>query len=61
MNNGFDQYYDEATEPGKRERAQAWATAIGLQDVDGLRPSRHLYETARRTQESPSSHRVRIW
>jgi len=48
MNNGFDQYYDEATEPGKRERAQAWATAIGLQDVDGLKPSRHLYETARR-------------
>jgi len=48
MKNGFDQYYDEATEPGKRERAYAWATAIGLQDVDGLKPSQHLYETARR-------------
>ena len=30
---GFDQYYDEAVEPGKRERAYAWATAIGLQAV----------------------------
>ena len=44
----FDQYYDEAGEPGRRERAYAWATAIGLQDVDGLKPSKHLYETARR-------------
>lgn len=45
---GFNQYYDEAVEPGKRERAYAWATAIGLQDVDGLKPSRHLLATARR-------------
>ena len=47
-NSGFDQYYDEAVEPGKRERAYAWATAIGLQDVDGLRPSKHLLATAKR-------------
>ncbi len=46
--NAFEQHYDEAGEPGKRERAYAWATAIGLQDVDGLKPSTHLYETARR-------------
>ena len=45
---GFDQYYDEAVEPGKRERAYAWATAIGLQDVDGLKPSKHLLATAKR-------------
>ena len=45
---GFDQYYDETVEPGKRERAYAWATAIGLQDVDGLKPSKHLIATARR-------------
>lgn len=45
---GFDQYYDEAVEPGKRARAYAWATAIGLQDVDGLKPSKHLIATARR-------------
>ena len=41
MNAGFDKYY-EAVEPGMRERAYAWATAIGLQDVDGLKPSQYL-------------------
>ncbi len=45
--NEFEQYY-EAVEPGKRERAYAWATAIGLQDVDGLKPSKYLIKTARR-------------
>lgn len=45
---GFDEYYDEAVEPGKRERAFAWATAIGLQDVDGLKPSKYLIKTAKR-------------
>lgn len=40
--------YEEAAEPGRRERAYAWATAIGLQAVDGLSPSPHLLETARR-------------
>lgn len=40
--------YEEAAEPGRRERAYAWATAIGLQAVDGLSPSRYLLETARR-------------
>ena len=28
--------YFKAEEPGRRERADAWATAIGLQKVDGL-------------------------
>lgn len=41
MVDDFGQYY-EATEPGRRERAYAWATAIGLQDVDGLKPSKYL-------------------
>lgn len=40
--------YEEAAEPGRREKAYAWATAIGLQAVDGLKPSPHLLETARR-------------
>ena len=31
--------YFKAKEPGKRERAEAWATAIGLQKVDGLSAS----------------------
>lgn len=52
---GFDQYYDEAVEPGKRERAYAWATAIGLQDVDGLKPSKYLIKTAKRNIEGEIS------
>ena len=51
----FDQYYDEAVEPGKRERAFAWATAIGLQDVDGLKPSKYLIKTAKRHIEGEIS------
>ena len=43
----FDEYY-EATEPELRERAFGWATAIGLQQVDGLSPSKYLIQTARR-------------
>lgn len=39
--------YFEAKEPGRRERADAWATAIGLQKVDGLSTSRFLVETAK--------------
>ena len=50
MNNEFDKYY-EATEPGYRERAIGWATAIGLQDVDGLKPSKYLISTAKRNIE----------
>ena len=33
-------------EPHKRERASAWRTAISLQDVDGLKESDYLKETA---------------
>ena len=47
--------YEEAAEPGRRERAYAWATAIGLQAVDGLEPSPHLLETARRHVEGEIS------
>ena len=39
--------YFKAKEPGRRERADAWATAIGLQKVDGLSTSRFLVETAK--------------
>ena len=46
----FDKYY-EVGEPGMRERAYAWATAIGLQDVDGLKPSSYLLDTARKNIE----------
>lgn len=38
--------YIKQTEPGKKERGYAWHTAIGLQAVDGLTPSKYLVETA---------------
>ncbi|MBQ6103303.1 MAG: Fic family protein [Kiritimatiellae bacterium] len=50
MHPDFGQYY-EAREPGRRERAYGWATAIGLQAVDGLKPSAALIETAKRNIE----------
>ncbi len=43
--NDFEEYF-QAGEPGRRERAEAWATAIGLQQVDGLVPSQFLFNTA---------------
>ena len=46
----FDEYV-RASEPHKRERAEAWRVAIGLQAVDGLRTSEYLQETARRNIE----------
>lgn len=46
----FDEYF-VAGEPDKRERAYGWATAIGLQDVDGLKVSDFLLKTARRNIE----------
>ncbi len=39
--------YFKAEEPGRRARADAWATAIGLQKVDGLTPSQFLFDTAK--------------
>ena len=38
-----------------RERAYAWATTIGLQDVDVLKPSKYLIATARRNIEGEIS------
>ena len=43
----FDEYIRQG-EPGKSEKAAAWQTAIGLQDVDGLKPSKYLIETAKK-------------
>lgn len=39
--------YIKQGEPNKSEKAKAWETAIGLQDVDGLKPSKYLLETAK--------------
>lgn len=38
--------YERAKEPHTRQKASAWRTAIGLQDVDGLKVSDYLRETA---------------
>lgn len=43
----FDEYIRQG-EPGRKEKAAAWQTAIGLQDVDGLKPSAYLIDTARK-------------
>jgi len=50
----FDEYLRQ-NEPYKRERAEAWEIAIGLQAVDGLTPSKYLVETARRHIEGDIS------
>lgn len=38
--------YERLAEPHKRERASLWRSAIGLQDVDGLKVSDYLKEAA---------------
>jgi len=47
----FDEYLRQG-EPGKAEKAKNWKTAIGLQEVDGLKPSEYLIETAKQNIES---------
>ena len=39
--------YIRQGEPEKIDKSNAWRTAIGLQDVDGLKPSEYLIETAK--------------
>lgn len=39
--------YIRQREPDKIDKSNAWKTAIGLQDVDGLEPSNYLIETAK--------------
>ena len=41
--NEFEQYLASG-EPGVEERARNWSMAIGLQDVDRLKPSEFLFE-----------------
>lgn len=38
--------YIKQSEPSKRDKGYAWHTAIGLQAVDGLKPSKYLIDTA---------------
>ena len=46
MNKDPFKEYIKQTEPNKREKGYAWHTAIGLQAVDGLKPSEYLIHTA---------------
>ncbi len=46
MNKDAFNKYTKYTEPSKREKAYAWQTGIGLQDVDGIETSNYLRETA---------------
>ncbi len=39
--------YIKQDEPNKIEKTKTWETAIGLQDVDGLKPSKYLIKTAK--------------
>ena len=43
----FEEYI-KSLPPTRRELGQAWSAAIGLQDVDGLKPSEYLYATAKK-------------
>lgn len=40
--------YIRQGEPEQSEKSIAWKTAIGLQDVDGLKTSEYLLETAKK-------------
>ncbi len=39
--------YIKQGEPNQVEKTKIWETAIGLQDVDGLKPSKYLIKTAK--------------
>ena len=50
----FEEYIRQG-EPDKKERAQIWRTAIGLQQVDGLETSEYLKELAKKNIEGEIS------
>ena len=50
----FDEYLRQE-EPNKAEKAKVWKTAIGLQQVDGLKPSDYLIATAKQNIEGDIS------
>ncbi len=50
----FEEYLRQG-EPNKAEKAKVWKTAIGLQQVDGLKPSEYLITTAKQNIEGDIS------
>lgn len=47
----FFEEYIKLGEPEKKEKSFAWQTAIGLQDIDRLKPSSYLIEIAKQNIE----------
>ncbi len=45
----------QTTDPASQDRLFTWKTGIGLQDVDGLRPSEYLLQTAIRSLQGELS------
>lgn len=52
----FISEYKTVRDPSKREKARNWDIAIGLQMVDGLRPSKYLYQVARDNIDGKLTH-----
>lgn len=50
----FEEYL-RLGEPNRAEKAKVWKTAIGLQQVDGLKPSEYLIATAKQNIEGDIS------
>lgn len=48
-------HYNRQTEPDKAAKADIWLAAIGLQEVDGLKPSEYLIRTAKQHIEGELS------
>ena len=47
--------YIKQGEPTQVEKTEIWETAIGLQDVDGLKPSNYLVLNALQSKRLPTS------
>lgn len=52
----FVSEYKTVRDPSKKEKARNWDIAIGLQKVDGLQPSKYLYQVARDNIDGKLSH-----
>ena len=56
----FKEYLRES-EPDKAHKGYAWSTAIGLQAVDGLKPSKYLIDTAIQNIEGKITMKEKEW
>ena len=56
----FKEYLRES-EPDKAYKGYAWSTAIGLQAVDGLKPSKYLVDTAIQNIEGKITMKEKEW